>query len=381
MKRKLNSNSGVTLLSLSLTIAIMLVLTITISININTYMEKKERINLETDILKLQEEIDNYYNKNNALPIINEYTNTVLLKKNINDNDKYYVIDLSKLTNLNLNYGADYNKIENKQEIIDNLFDIYIINEQSHTIYYPKGVQYKGKFYYTIEDKNNTKIGDIQLTGIEITGKSSGEVNEEIQLTANSIPKFIQNSGVIWSSSNTDIAEIDENGKVTLKAVGKATITAVLKDNSEISNDFEIECYGGAQIELSGNITFSEATWDKVTHKASVNISTDTEYNIQYYVGNPDTITPQTEWKIGTVAGELENNTTVSARLFDGVNYSKYSSFDVKDSNNPKLTLSISSTDYTVLKIKATAEDNETGIPSGNIITLNLRSRKHYNFD
>ncbi len=381
MKKKLKSNSGITLLSLSLTVAIMLVLAFTISININDYMEKMERANLETDILKLQEKVENYYSKNNSLPTINEYTNTVLLKKNINDNEKYYVIDLAKLEKIDLNYGEDYYKIENKETSIDNLFDIYIINEQSHTIYYPKGIQYKGKFYYTIEDKNNTKIGDMQLTGIEITGKSSGEVNEEIQLTANSVPKFIQNSGVTWSSSNTDIAEIDENGKVTLKAVGKATIIAVLKDNSEISNNFEIECYGGTQIELSGNITFGEPIWNKDTHKANVNISTDTEYSIQYYVGDPNTITPQTEWNIGTIAEELENNTTVSARLFDGVNYSNYSSFVVKDSNNPKLTLTISSTDYTALKIKAIAEDNETGIPSGNTITLNLKSRKQSNFD
>lgn len=379
--KKIKSNSGITLLSLSLTIAIMLILSFTIAININDYMEKEARIKLETDILKLQEKVDNYYSKNNALPIINEYTNTVLLKKNINDNDKYYVIDISKLEKIDLNYGEDYNKIENKENPIGDLFDLYIINEQSHTIYYPKGIQYKGKFYYTIEDKSNTKIEDIELTGIEITGRSSGKVDEEIQLTANSVPKFIKNGGVTWSSSDTSIATVDENGKVTLKAVGKVTITAVLKDNNAISNNFEIECYGGTEIGLSGNITFSEPIWNKDTHKANVNISTDTEYSIQYYIGNPNTITPQTEWNIGTVAKELENNTTVSARLFDGVNYSKYSSFVVKDSNNPKLTLTISSTDYTILKIKATAEDNESGIPSGNTITLNLKSRKHSNFD
>lgn len=373
---KIKSNSGITLLTLSLTIALMLILSFTIAININDYIEKENRINLETDILKLQEKVANYYSKNNSLPIINEYTNTGLLKKNINDNDKYYVIDISKLEKIDLNYGEDYNKIENKEIPIDNLFDIYIINEQSHTIYYPKGIQYKGKFYYTIEDKSNTKIEDIQLSGIEITGRSSGKIDEEIQLTVNSVPKFIKISGVIWSSSNTDIAEIDENGKVTLKAEGTATITAVVKDNSEITNNFEIECYGGSQIELSGNITFSDPIWNKDTHKANVNMSTDTEYSIQYYVGDVDTITPQTEWKIGTVAEELENNTTVSARLFDGINHSEYSSFVVKDSNNPKLTLSVSSTDYTILKIRATAEDNETGIPSGNTITLKLKSRK-----
>ncbi len=130
------------------------------------------------------------------------------------------------------------------------------------------------------------------------------------------------------------------------------------------------------KIELSGSIVFDAPVWNKDTHKASIKISTDSSYNIQYYIGNTNTITPQTQWENGTVAEGLENNTIVSARLFDGTNYSNYSSFVVKDSTNPTLTLTISSTDYTQLKIKATAIDNESGIVAGNSITLKIKSRK-----
>lgn len=149
MQKYLKSNKGITLITLSLTIVIMLILTFTLNVNVNTYTKRKQKTNLETDIIKLKEEISHYYSENKSLPIINKYTNVEMLEKNINDNENYYIIDLSKISELDLNYGKDYSIIENKEEIINDLLDIYIINEQSHTIYYPKGIEYDGKIFYT----------------------------------------------------------------------------------------------------------------------------------------------------------------------------------------------------------------------------------------
>lgn len=151
MKKKFNLDKGITLLILTITIVIMLILTFTVSVNVDTYIERKQITSLETDILKLKEEIDYYYNKYNELPIMNKYINTNMLDKNINDNENYYVIDLLKINDLDLNYGADYDKITNYLIEIDDLDDIYIINEQSHTIYYPKGIKYNQKKYTTMD--------------------------------------------------------------------------------------------------------------------------------------------------------------------------------------------------------------------------------------
>ena len=238
----LKSNKGITLLTLTVTIVVMLILSFTISINVDTYVERRKKTDLETDIAKLKEEISHYYNENKALPIINKYTNINMLEKDVNDNDKYYVIDVSKFSNLELNYGKDYEKITDYAIEISDLLDIYIINEQSHVIYYPKGIKYDGKIYYTI-NSSSTKIEDIGLQGIAIEGSSAGKVNETIQLKAKSVPEFVENSGVTWSSSDENIATIDETGKVTLKSIGKATITATLKDDATIKSNYEIECY------------------------------------------------------------------------------------------------------------------------------------------
>lgn len=151
----MRNSKGITLITLTITIVIMMILTFTITVNIEPYQNQKRKTNFETDIQRLREEIEQYYVRVKDLPIINKFTNTSMLEsiKNINDNDEYYVIDIKQL-DVKLNYGADYNKIllKDETEEITDLLDVYIINKQSHTIYYPKGIEYNGKVYYRLSE-------------------------------------------------------------------------------------------------------------------------------------------------------------------------------------------------------------------------------------
>lgn len=237
--KHLNSNKGITLLVLSITIVVMLILSFTISVNVNTYAQRKKKTNLTTDLKKLQEKVEIYYSKNKEIPIANKYINTQMLEKNVNDNENYYVIEISKLGNLELNYGKDYEEISDKTIEISDLLDIYIINEQSHTIYYPKGVKYDGKMYYTLETNYQT-IKDSNIDGISITGENTVNIGESITLKAQIIPTFAENTGVTWKSSDETILGIDENGIVTAKKHGVVTVTATSKDNTAITKDYEI---------------------------------------------------------------------------------------------------------------------------------------------
>lgn len=151
----MKNQRGITLITLSITIVIMIILTFTITVNIEPYQNQKRKTNFETDMQSLREEIEQYYVRVKDLPVINQFANTSMLEeiRNINDNENYYVIDIKQL-DVKLNYGADYNKIVKKDitEKITDLLDVYIINEQSHTIYYPKGIQYNGKVYYRLSE-------------------------------------------------------------------------------------------------------------------------------------------------------------------------------------------------------------------------------------
>lgn len=148
---------GITLTTLVIAIVIMMIITSTLIYNISTGSDIKALNNMYNDITKLKDKIDIYYATHRTLPIIQvNYENIANIKEiNPNDNDKYYVIDLETLENLNLTYGKDYEGY--KASNSNNLTDLYIINETSHSIYYVKGIKFDEKIYYT-EPTENTKV-------------------------------------------------------------------------------------------------------------------------------------------------------------------------------------------------------------------------------
>ena len=119
----LKNDKGVTLLVLTITIIVLLIITsITIG-NAKNQLGIGKVNNLYSDLDSISTKVSDYYLKNNSLPVFenNIYMNSknelgVLFESNggeksvINSNDDgaYYVIDLSKLENLTLNYGSDY---------------------------------------------------------------------------------------------------------------------------------------------------------------------------------------------------------------------------------------------------------------------------------
>ena len=105
----------------------------------NNGIEISELNNMYKDINTLESKIALYYLDYGKLPI-KEDSKIKFKDKSINpnDNDVYYEIDLNKLDHLNLFYGDKILGIE----------DIYIINEQSHTVYYYKGCKYKNEVIY-----------------------------------------------------------------------------------------------------------------------------------------------------------------------------------------------------------------------------------------
>ena len=105
-------------------IAIFLVMMFTIIFYTKNGLSISKLNNMYKDIEVLEDQVSVFYINNNNLPIKNDvidFKNSI----NPNDNDIFYEIDLEKLENINLSYGNKKNGNN----------DIYIINEQSHTIY------------------------------------------------------------------------------------------------------------------------------------------------------------------------------------------------------------------------------------------------------
>jgi len=65
-------------------------------------------------------------------------------------------------------------------------------------------------------------------------------VGETLTLSATVAPDDATNKNVTWSSSDSSVATVDSNGKVTAKGAGSATITATAVDGSGITGTCEI---------------------------------------------------------------------------------------------------------------------------------------------
>ena len=151
MKRiNLRENKGVTLSTLVIAILLMTIITSIIIYNTIAGANTRALNNMYNDITILKDRIDVYYSKYGTIPVLEgEYTNIENIQNiNSNDNDKYYVIDLEALENLTLTHGDGYARYKQVQSSY--ITDIYVINEQSHNIYYVRGIVLDGNTYYTL---------------------------------------------------------------------------------------------------------------------------------------------------------------------------------------------------------------------------------------
>ncbi len=87
--------------------------------------------------------------------------------------------------------------------------------------------------YNYLEDKYGKEPETIDVTGIYLKEQGQqltlhrGDIRE---LTASTVPANADNRGLIYSSSNPEVAAVDENGAVTAVGFGYAVITAATED-------------------------------------------------------------------------------------------------------------------------------------------------------
>ncbi len=78
-------------------------------------------------------------------------------------------------------------------------------------------------------------------------------LGDTFQLTAEVLPSNVTDPSVVWSSSNPDVATVDENGLVTAVAEGFATITVTSADGNAMAT---------ANVEVKINTGIEDVTVD-----------------------------------------------------------------------------------------------------------------------
>lgn len=223
---------------------------------------------------------------------------------------------------------------------------------------------------YTFElDRSVPQLGDYvgesgnlpaKIRKVEVTNKTLSEVSIQVT-TARAEGATLRYSykkitdadyqGNIEQSENTyTFSELESKQTYKIKV-------ELLKDNQVVDTE-EIEVRLGNLEE--GSITFGKVTWSNGT--ASVPVSTNTSYQIQYQIG----ATEESGWTnipVNGIITGITNGQEVYARLFDGKNGSDPASITVEDTTAPEIIkFEATEVTYNSIKVEVEAKDEESGL-------------------
>lgn len=249
MKLKIRQSKGVSMISLVITVIILIILTNVVVYYTTDNIQIKKLTNLYNDIEILRNKTSEYYNEYGKLPIKIKYTNvsnlsSVLSKEN--DTGDFYVIDLEAMNGITLNYGKDYEKVKTNEENADNYSNIYIINENSHNVFYVEGVSVKEdnttKIYYTDYIKPDETTVDLRyIDGVLIP--------EGYYCIGRALDSDNKESIVISTNKDEAINDTSKNQYIWNKQISKINKIPNTVKLSEEQNEYEfyksVELYKG----------------------------------------------------------------------------------------------------------------------------------------
>ena len=138
----------------------------------------------------------------------------------------------------------------------------------------------------------------------------------------------------------------------------------VMEEDSEIPAPELPDIPGGSEAVTTGAISFTNPTW--ANGQASVTISTNTSYALQYQVVANEEASNNANWQevpAGGIISNLNHRDVVYARLVQGTNYGEEATITIKDETPPIISnISTSNITSSSISVSVTAIDNETGI-------------------
>lgn len=191
---------------------------------------------------------------------------------------------------------------------------------------------------------------------IEANGSTTLKALQTVQLTAIITPETTTDKSVSWSSSNSEIASVDENGLVTAKQVGTATISAKSGAKEATLSITVISTLAEAialnrttaALKVSGTIQLT----------ASFTPETTTDKSVTWISSNEDIATVNSE---GLVTAHALGECEITATTADGSN--KIASCHIKVGATPAESISVEPKGPFTLRIGETVQFSATVLP------------------
>ncbi|MCM1307847.1 MAG: Ig-like domain-containing protein [Butyrivibrio sp.] len=187
------------------------------------------------------------------------------------------------------------------------------------------------------------------VESIEISGNPERlNVGDSVTLVATVGTDTASNKTVLWTSSNPNIATVDQNGKVTGHSPGNVVITATAADGGGVSDSVIIKV-----INPVTSITFDKSkitmyVGDTVNIQATVNPANATIKELEWYSDDESIAKVYSD---GDVVGIAPGRTVVYAKSTDGNEVVARCTVIVKEIIRAS-SVSINSTEVTMLKGK-----------------------------
>lgn len=125
--------------------------------------------------------------------------------------------------------------------------------------------------YKTIEGDTAVEATSVNITS-DYNDLSQIKLGSSIQFTATLVPENATNLGGTWSSSDTSVIEIDENGKALACKKGNATIS-FKSNNNNISKSLPLSVLAGAPVlSLTLDNVTANLSWFEIADALSYNI-------------------------------------------------------------------------------------------------------------
>ena len=170
------------------------------------------------------------------------------------------------------------------------------------------------------------------VSGITTIGKEG-----TVQMQATVTPKDTKDKSVTWSSSNTDIASVDENGLVTVhRKNGEVTITAASNANPDISGSCKLT------VALAGDLGSGETIVEDASEdgKRNENIKwSGSEWST--WAGEPEKHHGKTKTEATGVGKYFEYTFTGTGVEVYAQKHANFASYDVKIDNEEPVKVSL----------------------------------------
>ena len=160
-----------------------------------------------------------------------------------------------------------------------------------------------------------TVLDQIPISSLHIEQGSTIYLNDTRTLTVKYEPKNATLTTLTWSSSNVDIIEISQEGKITAKALGNSTITVTAEGGATDSKEFTVPVVTATQFSIKYPgwqelMNFKVGTY--LTLKCEYKPSNITDKTITWTSSNTDVVTIDSN---GRMYAKAAGSVVITARL------------------------------------------------------------------